>query len=177
MDNRRNYCCYPYRRHKRRIYLSLPVLSATVIAKHPSLPLKTGDVMCCNCLIAITHTVDTSVGSTSSMISDECPGPSNLASPPGTEPTTKICGTLCSTESSEGSDNDHQLDNTATELHSNICYPRNLSYQKRRSHHHSETYLVQKVYKFGEAVEKNLQLFTGVITDVLHRNDGIEIAA
>lgn len=117
MDNRRNYCCYPYRRHKRRIYLSLRVLSATVIAKHPSLPLKTGDVMCCNCLTAITHTVDTSVGSTSSMISDECPGPSNLASPPGTEPTTKICGTLCSTESSEGSDNDHQLDDTATELH------------------------------------------------------------
>ena len=75
MSNRRDYCCDPFKNHKRRIYLNLRVLSTKLIEEHPSLSLKCGDV-CCNCLTAITRTVDTSASST--IVSDECAGPSNL---------------------------------------------------------------------------------------------------
>ena len=40
---------------------------------------------------------------------------------------------------------------------------------------HSETYLIQKVRTFDVAMERNLQLCTGVNTHVLHTNDGTEI--
>ena len=59
MSNRRDYCCDHFKNHKRRIYLNLRVLSTKLIEEHPSLSLKCGDVVCCNCLTAITRTVDT----------------------------------------------------------------------------------------------------------------------
>eukprot|EP00731_Ephydatia_muelleri_P007530 Em0003g1778a len=171
MSNRRDYCCDPFKNHKRRIYLNLRVLSTKLIEEHPSLSLKCGDVVCCNCLTAITRTVDTSASST--IVSDECAGPSNLALTTDIAPTASIRDT----ESySEGSDDGDQLDDTATQLHKiNETFSiQGISPIKKRRMH-SETYLIQKVRTFDVAMERNLQLCTGVNTHVLHTNDGTEI--
>ena len=171
MSNRRDYCCDPFKNHKRRIYLNLRVLSTKLIEEHPSLSLKCGDIVCCNCLTAITRTVDTSASST--IVSDECAGPSNLALTTDIAPTASIRDT----ESySEGSDDGDQLDDTATQLHKiNETFSiQGISPIKKRRMH-SETYLIQKVRTFDVAMERNLQLCTGVNTHVLHTNDGTEI--
>ncbi|KAL5490948.1 hypothetical protein EMCRGX_G016154 [Ephydatia muelleri] len=171
MSNRRDYCCDPFKNHKHRIYLNLRVLSTKLIEEHPSLSLKCGDVVCCNCLTAITRTVDTSASST--IVSDECAGPSNLALTTDIAPTASIRDT----ESySEGSDDGDQLDDTTTQLHKiNETFSiQGISPIKKRRMH-SETYLIQKVRTFDVAMERNLQLCTGVNTHVLHTNDGTEI--
>ena len=48
--DRHNYCCDPFKKHRCRVYLHLRV---ALIAEHPSLSLRSGDLLCANCLKAV----------------------------------------------------------------------------------------------------------------------------
>ena len=50
--DRHNYCRDPFKKHRRRVYVHLRVASENLIAEHPSLSLRSGDLLCVNCLKA-----------------------------------------------------------------------------------------------------------------------------
>ena len=51
--DRHNYYRDPFKKHRRRIYVHLRVASENLIAEHPSLSLRSGDLLCVNCLKAV----------------------------------------------------------------------------------------------------------------------------
>ena len=51
--DRHNYCRDPFKKHRRHIYVHLRVASENLIAERPSLSLRSGDLLCVNCLKAV----------------------------------------------------------------------------------------------------------------------------
>ena len=52
--DRHKYCCDPFKKHRCRIYSNLRVAPEKLIAEYPSLSLRSGDLLCVNCLIAFS---------------------------------------------------------------------------------------------------------------------------
>ena len=44
--DRHNYCRDPFKKHWRHVYVHLRVASEDLIAEHPSLSLRSGDMLC-----------------------------------------------------------------------------------------------------------------------------------
>ena len=55
--DRHKYCSDPFKKHRRRIYSNLRVASEKLMAEYPSLSLRSGDLLCVNCLIAVKSIV------------------------------------------------------------------------------------------------------------------------
>ena len=69
--DRHNYCRDPFKKHRRRVYVHLRVASENLIAEHPSLSLRSGDLLCVNCLKAVQKN-DCEVAFEPSSLSQEC---------------------------------------------------------------------------------------------------------
>ena len=69
--DRHNYCRDPFKKHRRRVYVHLRVASENLIAEHPSLSLRSGDLLCVNCLKAVQKN-DCEVAFKPSCLSQEC---------------------------------------------------------------------------------------------------------
>ncbi|KAL5508922.1 hypothetical protein EMCRGX_G004186 [Ephydatia muelleri] len=70
--DRHKYRSDPFKKHRRRIYSNLRVASEKLMAEYPSLSLRSGDLLCVNCLIAVTKHC--------SEAASEDAGPSGLSS-------------------------------------------------------------------------------------------------
>ena len=66
-----NYCHDPFEKHRHRIYLHFRVASEQLIADCPSLSLRSGDLLCVNCLKAVQNH--------RSEVASEHAGPSDLS--------------------------------------------------------------------------------------------------
>ena len=162
--DRHKYCRDPFKKHRRRIYSNLRVAPEKLIAEYPSLSLRSGDLLCVNCLIAIKrHCSEVASEHTGpSGLSQECAVPSNFTPYSSTQ------------DSDSASDNDSPAGSPA--LH-NIN--KTLSSQEvspiRKRYIHSQKYVAEKCRRLMEVVEENIQLATGARPEAVHTDDGAEI--
>ena len=80
--DRHNYFRDPFKKHRHRIHLHRRVASEKLIAEHPSLSLRSGDLLCVNCLKEVQkHYSEVAFEPTGpSSLSQECAVPTPYSS-------------------------------------------------------------------------------------------------
>ena len=144
--DRHKYCSDPFKKHRRRIYSNLRVASEKLMAEYPSLSLRSGDLLCVNCLIAVKKHC--------SEAASEDAGPSGLSSQECALPT------YSSTQDSDSSsDSDSPAAAGSPALHK---INKMLSSQEvspiRKRYVHSQRYVEEKCRRLMKLVEQLLPL-------------------
>ena len=131
------------------------------MAEYPSLSLRSGDLLCVNCLIAVKKHC--------SEAASEDAGPSGLSSQECALPT------YSSTQDSDSSsDSDSPAGSPALHKINKMLSSQEVSPIRKR-YIHSQRYVQEKCRRLMEVVEENIQLATGARPDALHADHGAEI--
>ena len=128
--DRHKYRSDPFKKHRRRIYSNLRVASEKLRAEYPSLSLRSGDLLCVNCLIAVTKHC--------SEAASEDAGPSGLSSQECALPT------YSSTQDSDSSsDSDSPAGSPALHKINKMLSSQEVSPIRKRDIH-SQRYMYKK---------------------------------